>query len=230
MALYAIGDTHLSESSNKPMDIFGGAWRGYRQKLLDGLSVLTEEDTLIIAGDFSWGINLKEALPDFQLLDNFPGKKLILKGNHDYWWETMSKMNLFFCENGIKTFDFLHNNSFLLQNKRICGTRGWFYDKKLGDSQKMLNRELMRLEHSLKSAQQADDCCELICFLHYPPLAGDAQVKPLLDLLSQYNVSRCFYGHLHGEGLQSAFNGQYNGITFECISADAIDFKPILIK
>lgn len=231
MALYVIGDTHLSEGSGKPMDVFGGAWQGYREKLLDGLSVLRDEDVLLVCGDFSWGISLEEALPDFRLLDAFPGKKLLLKGNHDLWWETVTKMKRFFAENQIKTIDFLHNSCYFYDTLALCGTRGWFYDKNdptAGDD-KIFKRELIRLECSLRLAagQGAE---EIVCFLHYPPIFAGAEVPQLMEILSRYPVRRVYYGHLHGESLRGAFNGERNGIAFRVISADAVGFRPVLIQ
>ena len=208
MALYVIGDTHFSEGCNKPMDIFGGAWTGYRDKLVSSLSILRPEDTLVLAGDFSWGMSLQEALPDFRLLDSFPGKKLLIKGNHDYWWETVSKMKRFFAENAIETIDFLHNSCYFYNGAALCGTRGWFYDKNdpaAGDD-KIFKRELIRLEASLKAAVD-QGAHEIDCFLHYPPVFAGTEVPQITEILSRYPVKRVFYGHLHGESLRGAFSG-----------------------
>lgn len=231
MALYVIGDTHFSEGCNKPMDIFGGAWTGYRDKLVSALSVLQPEDTLVLAGDFSWGMSLQEALPDFRLLDSFPGKKLLIKGNHDYWWETVSKMKRFFAENAIETIDFLHNSCYFYNGAALCGTRGWFYDKNdpaAGDD-KIFKRELLRLEASLKAAV-AQGASEIDCFLHYPPVFAGTEVPQITEILSRYPVKRVFYGHLHGESLRGAFSGMRNGIYYAVVSADALGFKPIQIR
>ena len=231
MALYVIGDTHFSEGCNKPMDIFGGAWTGYRDKLVSSLSVLQPEDTLVLAGDFSWGMSLKEALPDFRLLDSFPGKKLLIKGNHDYWWETVSKMKRFFAENAIETIDFLHNSCYFYNGAALCGTRGWFYDKNdpaAGDD-KIFKRELIRLEASLKAAID-QGAQEIDCFLHYPPVFAGTEVPQITEILSRYPVKRVFYGHLHGESLRGAFSGMRNGIYYAVVSADALGFKPIQIR
>ena len=231
MALYVIGDTHFSEGCNKPMDIFGGAWTGYRDKLVSALSVLQPEDTLVLAGDFSWGMSLQEALPDFRLLDSFPGKKLLIKGNHDYWWETVSKMKRFFAENAIETIDFLHNSCYFYNGAALCGTRGWFYDKNdpaAGDD-KIFKRELLRLETSLKAAVD-QGASEIDCFLHYPPVFAGTEVPQITEILSRYPVKRVFYGHLHGESLRGAFSGMRNGIYYAVVSADALGFKPIQIR
>ena len=231
MALYVIGDTHFSEGCNKPMDVFGGKWIGYRDKLVESLAVLQSEDTLVLAGDFSWGMSLKEALPDFRLLDSFPGRKLLLKGNHDYWWETVSKMKRFFAENAIETIDFLHNSCYFYNGAALCGTRGWFYDKNdpaAGDD-KIFKRELIRLEASLKAAVD-QGAREIDCFLHYPPVFAGTEVPQITDILSRYPVKRVFYGHLHGESLRGAFSGMRNGIYYAVVSADALGFKPIQIR
>ena len=231
MALYVIGDTHFSEGCNKPMDVFGGKWIGYRDKLVEALAVLKPEDTLVLAGDFSWGMSLKEALPDFRLLDSFPGRKLLLKGNHDYWWETVSKMKRFFAENAIETIDFLHNSCYFYNGAALCGTRGWFYDKNdpaAGDD-KIFKRELIRLEASLKAAVD-QGAREIDCFLHYPPVFAGTEVPQITELLSRYPVKRVFYGHLHGESLRGAFSGMRNGIYYAVVSADALGFRPIQIR
>lgn len=231
MALYVIGDTHLSESGSKPMDVFGGAWKGYRDKLVSAFSVLRPEDLLVVCGDFSWGMSLEEALPDFRLLDQFPGKKLLVKGNHDYWWETVSKMKRFFAENHVETIDFLHNTCYFYDSIALCGTRGWYYDKSdpsAGDG-KVFRRELIRLEASLKAA--AEQGAERIdCFLHYPPVLCGTEVPQILEILRRYPVRRVFYGHLHGESLRGAFRGTRAGIAYRVVSADALGFCPLKIS
>ena len=230
MALYTIGDPHLSCGVEKPMDVFGGVWRGYQAKLERALAgLLCEGDLLVVAGDFSWGMSLQQALPDFQFLDRFPGQKVLLKGNHDYWWETVSKMKKFFQENAINSLLFLHNNCIFYKDTALCGTRGWFYDPSdatAGD-EKVFKRELIRLEASLRAA---GDTPEKICFLHYPPVFKNAEVKPITDLLKAYGVSRCYYGHLHGDSLKGAFGGERDGIIYRNISADNTGFEPVIIK
>ena len=164
MALYAIGDTHLSLTSNKPMDVFGGGWEGYVDKLQKGFAAVGPEDTVVLCGDLSWGMSLEEAKEDLAFLDALPGaRKLLLKGNHDYWWNTAAKMNRFFAESGFSTLRILHNNCYEYGGYALCGTRGWFYEE-AGD-QKVFKRELIRLEASLKAAGERPK----LCFLHYPP-------------------------------------------------------------
>ena len=167
MALYAIGDTHLSLSSDKPMDVFGGVWQGYLDKLAEGFSILRPEDTLVIPGDISWGMSLEQAEADFAWLDAWPGTKILLKGNHDYWWNSMAKMTRFFEEKGFTSLKILHNTCYFYGNVALCGSRGWFFEEEGPDkaqNEKILNREVGRLETSLKAAGDK----EKLCFLHYP--------------------------------------------------------------
>lgn len=223
MAVYAIGDTHLSLGSDKPMDVFGGGWTGYVEKLKEGFSVIGPEDTVVLCGDLSWGMSLEEAKQDFAFLNDLPGKKLLLKGNHDYWWNTASKMNKFFQENEFHTLSILHNNCGFYGDVALCGTRGWFYEEERGEhSAKVFNRELMRLEASLKAAGEK----EKICFLHYPPVYQGYCCKEIIELLQKYEVKRCYYGHLHGGSHRFAVCGERDGIHFELIAADYLRFKP----
>ncbi len=225
MALYAIGDTHLSLGSDKPMDVFGGGWTGYVDKLREGFSHVGAEDTVVICGDVSWGMSLEEAKTDFAFLDRLPGKrKLLLKGNHDYWWTTASKMSRFFQENGFSTLEILHNNCAFYGEIALCGTRGWFYEEERGEhSAKIFNRELMRLETSLKAGGER----EKICFLHYPPIYQGYRCQEILDLLKRYGVKLCCYGHLHGPSHRFAVNGVWDGVDFRLIAADYVGFQPV---
>ena len=224
MSLYAIGDLHLSLGCEKPMDVFGGRWENYVEKISDGFSSLSDDDVTVLCGDITWAMNIEDALPDFLFIDRLPGKKIILKGNHDYWWTTASKAKRFFAENGITTLDILHNNSFRYENVSICGTRGWFFEemKNTEHDKKVLNREIMRLEASLASAGEG----EKLVFLHYPPKFYEYECREILELMEKYSVSRCVYGHIHGAGIDLAFNGIRNGIRFSLVSADSINFKP----
>jgi len=230
MALYAIGDLHLSLGVDKPMDIFGGAWDGYEQKLRQNLTqTLQEGDTLVIAGDMSWGINLREALQDFRFLAQLPCQVLLVKGNHDLWWETASKMNRFLEENELKNIAFLHNNCHMMGKTALCGTRGWFDDGTTPHSAKMVNREVQRLKLSLEAAAAAG-AERIICFIHYPPKTRTAVCEPILELLEQYPVEACYYGHLHGPSIRQAFENVHNGVKYRLISADSVNFQPILIE
>ena len=221
MALYAIGDTHLSLSANKPMDVFGGGWEGYVDKLREGFSQVGAEDTVVLGGDLSWGMSLEEAEADFAFLDALPGaRKLLLKGNHDYWWNTAAKMNRFFQEKGFATLQILHNNCYFYGDYALCGTRGWFYEEK-GD-QKVFKRELIRLEASLKAAGER----KKLCFLHYPPLYQGYRCPEIIALLEQYGVERCYYGHLHGGSPRLAVEGLHGNVEYHLVSADFTGFRP----
>lgn len=221
MALYAIGDTHLSLTCNKPMDVFGGAWENYVDKLLEGFSRVQPEDTVVLCGDLSWGMSLEQAQADFAFLNALPGRKILLKGNHDYWWNTASKMNRFFEENGFSTLSILHNNCYFYGDTALCGTRGWFYEET--GSQKVFNRELIRLETSLKAAGEK----EKLCFLHYPPQYQGYVCREIIELLERYDVKTCCYGHLHGGSHRLAIEGLRGGVEYRLVAADYVHFRPV---
>jgi len=225
LALYAIGDLHLSHGIDKPMDVFGGKWVDYMDKLTQGFKVLSEDDLCVMCGDISWGISLEESLEDFRYIENLPGKKILIKGNHDYWWTTVSKMKEFFEKNELKSIDILHNNSFNYDDVAICGTRGWLSDDKLTAQQnaKITARELIRLRASLEAAK---DASKILCFLHYPPRLGNIICDDVISLLNEFGVKDCYYGHLHSEGHRLATRGVHDGINYEIISADYINFTP----
>ena len=211
MALYAIGDTHLSLASDKPMDVFGGGWEGYVDKLREGFAQVEDGDTVVLCGDLSWAMWLEEGREDFAFLDSLPGRKLMLKGNHDYWWNTAAKMNRFFQENGFASLNILHNNCYEYGAYALCGTRGWFYEEN-GD-QKVFRRELIRLEASLKAAGERPK----LCFLHYPPCYQGYVCREIIELLERYGVERCFYGHLHGGSHRLAVEGRYGQVDLSLI-------------
>ena len=221
MALYAIGDLHLSLTADKSMEVFGESWRNYVGRIEESLSLLRNEDTLVLAGDTSWGMSLPEAEADFRFLDRFPGRKLLIKGNHDYWWTTASKMQRFFEEKGFSTLEILHNNCFFYGEYALCGTRGWFFEED-GHDAKVLNREVMRLNASLGAAGEKP----ILCFLHYPPLYQGSECAPILQTLQNYRVISCCYGHLHGPTHRRAVEGIRSGINFSLISADYLGFFP----
>ena len=224
MALFALGDPHLSLGGTKPMDVFGGVWVGYVEKLREGFrGVVKEEDTVVLCGDLSWGMSLREAEPDLAFLHDLPGRKILLKGNHDYWWETAAKMTRFFKEKGFDDFSLLHNNCVLYGDIALCGTRGWFLDEeRKGHNEKMLNREIIRLEASLKAAGGR----EKYCFLHYPPIYQGYRCPGILELLERYRVKCCCYGHLHGRSRRLAVEGRQDGTEFHLVSADHLAFVP----
>ncbi len=224
MSLYVIGDLHLSFGCDKPMDVFGGRWENYTDKLRSGFSTVRPEDTTVLCGDISWGMDLAQAREDFLFLNELPGRKIILKGNHDYWWTTAAQAMRFLAENGIDGIDFLNNNCFSYGAAAICGTRGWTCEPETGNAhdQKLLRRELIRLEASLKPAGPG----EKLVFLHYPPKLMSAEWTEAIDLMCVYGVRSCWYGHLHGAGCAQAFEGEYRGIRFHLVSADHLQFIP----
>ena len=228
MALYAIGDLHLCLGAPKPMDVFGGAWVGYMEKLREGFSVIGPEDTTVLLGDLSWALDLQGASADFAWINEIPGRKIILKGNHDYWWSTAAKFYKFCNDNGFTDQWILNNNHYEYDGYAICGTRGWFYeeDRSGQHDETVFKRELMRLEASLKSAGDLHK----IVFLHYPPKYIGYECQEILDLLKRYDVRRCFYGHLHGASHGLAMEGQWDGIEFHLVSADKIGFRPFLVN
>jgi len=224
MALYAIGDTHLSLGGSKAMDTFGGPWTGYVDKLKAGFAALTGEDAVVFCGDLSWGMSLEEALPDFLFLDAlFPGKKYIVKGNHDYWWTTANKMYTFWNDHGITGFELIHNNCRLYGDVALCGTRGWFFEEDAdGHNEKVFHREVLRLEASLKAAGER----EKICFLHYPPLYQNYICQEIVDLMELYHVTACYYGHLHGGSHRLAQEGRRGSVRYGLVAGDYLDFTP----
>ena len=218
----------MSLSTNKPMDVFGPAWKNHVEKLRAGFVELTEEDVCVLCGDISWAIDLNGALEDFRFIETLPGKKIILKGNHDYWWTSASKMNAFFEQNGLKTISILHNNAYNYgDNAAICGTKGWFYEESRGTEhdKKLIDREILRLEMSLKAGGERDK----YVFLHYPPKYGGYVCPEILELLRRYDVKVCCSGHLHAESLRMAFNGLWEGTQHLCVSGDGINFRPCKI-
>ncbi len=223
MALYAIGDLHLSLTANKSMEVFGEAWKNYVARIEESLSTLTDDDTLVLAGDTSWGMSLEEAEADFRFLDRFPGRKLLVKGNHDYWWNTAAKLHRFFEEKGIRTLEILHNNCAFYGDYAICGTRGWFLEEdQKPHNAKVLNREVLRLEASLRAAGDRP----ILCFLHYPPLYQGYECPEILAVLEKYHVGTCCYGHLHGPVIKRRMEGRRGETDFSLISADYLGFVP----
>ena len=210
------------------MDVFGPRWENHVEKIKEGFQLLTGEDTCVLCGDLSWASDLDGALEDFRFIDALPGKKIILKGNHDYWWSSAAKMNAFFEKNGIGSISILHNNAYPYgENAAICGTKGWFYEESRGTEhdKKLITREILRLEASLKAAGER----EKYVFLHYPPKYGSYVCREILDLLRDHDVKICASGHLHADSLRMAFNGIYENTRHICVSGDGINFRPCKI-
>ncbi len=224
MALYAIGDLHLCLGADKPMDIFGGAWVGYMEKLRRGLSIIGPDDTTVLLGDLSWALDLQHAREDFTFINTIPGRKIILKGNHDYWWSTAAKFYKFCAENGFENMYILNNNHYEYEGFALCGTRGWFFeeDRSGVHDAKVFRRELIRLEASLHSAGELPK----LVFLHYPPKYKGYECPEILELLERYKARCCFYGHLHGYSHGLAMEGCWGGVDYKLVSADKLDFRP----
>lgn len=235
MSIFCIADTHLSQSVPKPMDVFGCRWLGYTEKLIKGWkSVVTDDDTVIVPGDISWGLTLEEAEADLILLHSLPGKKIIGRGNHDYWWQSASKISKLFENDGIDSISLLHHNAFLVEDKVICGSRGWFSDPKSSpdnaDPKKIHARELLRAEMSFKEglALGGGAGYEMVAFFHFPPVYRDFIDTGIIDLMKEYGIKRCYYGHLHGQyDIPRSF--LYDGISMTIASSDYLNFIPLKI-
>lgn len=240
MSLYVISDLHLStnEKTNKSMEVFGPAWQDYTERIRKYWNaVVTDDDTVIVPGDVSWALRLEDSLDDFKFIESLPGTKIIGKGNHDFWWSTLSKVNQFFAENDIKSVKILYNNAYRIEDFIICGTRGWFNDEKqqnvVGevDFDKIVAREAARLEISLEAAkklQEETPFLPILVFLHFPPVWSGFECRPILDLLHKYNVKKCYFGHIHGNYFVKKCT-EFEGIDFILTSADYLKFVPMPI-
>lgn len=225
MSIFSISDLHLSFSADKPMDIFRG-WENHEEKIKKNwCRIVKENDTVILPGDLSWGLKIEEAKADFQFLNDLPGKKILLKGNHDLWWGTAKKMREFLAENDFSKIDFVFNNCIVAENFAVCGTRGWFFDG--GEDKKVLLREAGRLEMSIKEALKTG--LEPLVFLHYPPVFGGQVCEEIFSVLKRYDIKKVYYGHVHGAGKVGVVN-EYDGIMLKLVSCDSIDFTPFCIK
>ena len=236
MALYVIADLHLGFNEDKPMNIFGENWIGHHEKIKkDWKEKVGENDTVLLLGDFSWSMRLRDTIKDFIYLNDLPGKKIMLKGNHDYWWTTVTSMKKFLKENHIENIDFLHNNAFLIENKIICGTRGWAINLDENDEdKKIIDRECARFELSINQGiEKYGDDKEIIACLHYPPIIKSNIIKnqttKFMEIMKKYNIKKCYYGHLHGISINDAVEGEVDGINLKLISADGVDFKLVKI-
>lgn len=230
MSIYTISDLHLAFGVDKPMDIFGYGWENYMERTEENWKkTITDNDTVIIGGDVSWGTYLDDIKPDFDFIESLPGKKILLKGNHDYWWESLTKLKRFTEEMGYKTIEFLHNTSIFVENTAICGTRGWIdpsVDNFKSNDEKIYLRELGRMELSLKEGIKFNPE-KIIAVLHYPPVTKDKTINSdYMELFRKYSVSTCIYGHLHSNSHRNAFEGKLNGIDFRLVSADYVHFTP----
>lgn len=239
MSLFVISDLHLDVlTSEKSMEVFGDKWKDYTNRIQKNWSaVVAPTDTVIIPGDISWALNLNDSITDLKWINDLPGKKILMKGNHDFWWNTVTKMKNFFAENRLNTLDILYNNAIEVEDYILAGSRGWFVDKTMQttktcsvDYEKILNREQIHLKMSLDCAKelQKNSNKEILAFFHFPPIWGDFECTELINILKEYGISRAFFGHIHGSYAHpSAF--EYKGILFKMISADFIDFIPQII-
>ncbi|MBQ7314737.1 MAG: metallophosphoesterase [Clostridia bacterium] len=241
MAIFTIADLHLSTlaSTNKSMEVFGRRWDHYTERLKANWErVVGEDDTVIVGGDISWALSLEEALSDLTFIDALPGRKILLKGNHDFWWCTMQKHRLFFEAHGIRTISFLFNNAHDVGPYIVAGTRGWFQDDDApsvngADAEKIQNRELLRLRTSLSEAVRLREASEdkereILVFTHFPPLWADREWTPFLDVLEEFGIRRVFFGHIHGQYAIPPVMTARN-IEFHLVSADFLDFLPKII-
>lgn len=230
MSIFTIGDLHLSFGTNKPMNIFGDNWNNFENKIKnDWLSKVNDNDLVVLPGDFSWAMNLKDTYKDFEYINNFPGMKILLKGNHDYWWNTVKKMRSFITDSGFNNIDFLYNNSFEFSDKIISGVRGWNLSENIDDI-RLNKREIDRLELSIKDGiEKFGNNKEIIVFMHYPPITKSYMHTGYIDIMKKYGVKKCFFGHLHADSINNAVNGKIEGIDFTLVSADSLDFKLLKI-
>ncbi len=228
MAIYAIADLHLSLGTNKPMDVFSG-WDNYVERLKNNwCKIVNEEDTVVIAGDISWAMKLEETETDFRFIHSLPGKKLLIKGNHDYWFSTMNKMNNYLFEKEFDSIRIIHNSFEAVGELGICGTRGWVYNGTDCESEKIVKREANRLKVSIEEAIKAGK--EPLVFLHYPPVYDIYVCDEIMEILKQFDIKDCFFGHIHGkEASKKVILGDYEGIKMRLIACDYLDFMPYLV-
>ena len=223
--IYAIADLHLDYTEKKSMEVFGEGWANYQERIFENWEKkITDEDTVLIPGDISWAMDIKNAKVDLSRINNLKGKKILMKGNHDYWWSSLKKLD----ELNLESLYFLQNNHFEVEDYDICGTRGWISrdNKDFNDhDEKIFNRELIRLENSFRESKSENR----IVLLHYPPLNVDGTFNEFFDLCKKYKVKKLLYGHLHGSGHKLVKEGNIEGIEVFCVAGDYIDFMPVRI-
>ena len=232
MAIFAISDLHLSLNGEKPMDVFGAHWENYIERMQEQWNrVVKPEDLVLIPGDISWAMYLEDTLADFAYLNQLNGQKLLLRGNHDYWWTTLSKMEKFVEEQGFDTLHFLKNTAFFWDKVAICGTRGWTipHPDSQGEDRKIYERERQRLLLSLEAASQLKPE-KILCMMHYPPSEAEGSAQGFLDILKEYCVSQCVFGHLHAAAHRFAPCGNWQGVELKLVACDYLNFTPLLIR
>jgi len=225
MALYTISDLHLGFNVEKPMDIFGEKWKDHTNRIKENwISKITEEDMVLIAGDISWSLKEQDSKYDLDWINELPGKKIISKGNHDYWWGSIAKLNSMY-----ENTKFLQNNFYIYEEYAICGTRGWIcpgYDKYSAKDEKIYNREQIRLRLSLDAAKN-NGFEKIIVMLHYPPTNENFEESEFTKIIKEYKVEKVIYGHLHGPILlRKLLNGYFDEVEYILTSADYLDFNP----
>lgn len=235
MSIYVIGDLHLSFSADKPMDIFGYNWEKHADKIRESwIQNVTEYDTVILPGDFSWATYLPDTYKDFEFLNSLPGRKILSKGNHDYWWTTLTSMRKYLKECGFENIDFLYNNAYLVEDKIITGTRGWINTWKSQDNYKILKRENDRLKLSIQDGiKNFGEDKEIITFIHHPPFYKEVEIPDEINFIKtmkDYNIKTCYYAHLHGESHKEAIEGNVNGIEYKLVSSDYLKFNLLKIN
>ncbi len=228
MSLFTLSDTHFSQSVEKPMDVFGARWQGWTEKIVeDWKNTVSDGDTVVVYGDISWAMTAEEAEADLELLNSLPGTKLIGKGNHDYWWGTVTKVEDMLDLCGFNTIKVFHNNSYCVDGKILCGCRGWYTDGKTApknsDYKKIVAREVGRLKLSIKDSEKFGEG-ERIAFFHFPPVFADYVCREIIDTLHEYGIKRAYYGHIHGEYRVPEVNN-FEGIELRCVSSDFLNFK-----
>lgn len=240
MSVFAISDLHLStlDSTNKSMEVFGRRWSGYLNRIeTNWRRLVSDTDTVIIPGDVSWALSLEEAKSDLLFLNSLPGRKILGKGNHDFWWSTMRKHDAFFLENEIDTISFLFNNAYEVENTVIAGTRGWYHDEDAtgmpdnADFKKLVTRESLRLKRSLDEARRLseENGKEISVFMHFPPFWNGKESEEIISILEEYEIKRLYYGHIHGNyTVEPEFT--YKNIRMSIISADYLEFIPKIVK
>ena len=231
MAIYAISDLHLSFNTDKPMNIFG--WDNYEVKIKeDWNKKVTDNDLVLLPGDFSWATYLEGTYKDFDFLNSLPGNKIMSKGNHDYWWTTVTSMKKYLRENDFNNIEFLYNNAYLVENKIIVGTRGWINSWRSQENYKILKRENDRLKLSIEDGiKKYGNTKEMVAFIHYPPFYKEVVPEEIdfIKTLNKFNIKKCYYAHLHGESHREAIEGNINGIEFKLVSSDYLKFDLIEI-
>ncbi len=237
MAIYALADLHLSLSCpDKSMEVFGHSWGDYISRVKDNWeSTVTASDTVLIPGDISWATYINKAEEDFRFISDLPGRKLLSRGNHDYWWTTMKKMEEFFAEKGFTDLEFVRTNVTEADGCLITGTRGWMIETKESlegsDNRKIYEREKLRIGMCISELEKADPKHEKkhIMMIHYPPVTAKQDFTEFADLLAEGGVDICVYGHLHGKAHKKVFEGDFKGMELICASADYTEFKPVKI-